>query len=77
MASFISHTAVPIAIACAAGKRNVPRPLLATGVAASLVPDLDVVGLKFGIPFEHFLGHRGLSHSPVFGLAAALLSLLA
>jgi inner membrane protein len=77
MTSFISHTAVPIAIASAAGKRNVPRSLLATGIAASLIPDLDVVGLLFGIPHEHFLGHRGLSHSPVFGLATALLSLLA
>jgi inner membrane protein len=65
MPSFISHTAVPIAIASGAGKWNVPRHLLATGVAASTFPDLDVVGLKFGIPFEHFLGHRGFSHSGV------------
>ena len=72
----ISHPAIPVAIACAAGKPNVPRPLLATGVAASVIPDLDIVGLKFGIPFEHFFGHRGFSHSPIFGLGIALLSLL-
>jgi len=73
----ISHPAVPIAIAYAVGKRNVPRPLLMTGVAASILPDLDIVGLIFGIPFQHFFGHRGFSHSPFFALAVALLSLLA
>ena len=73
----ISHPAVPIAIAYAAGKQSVPRPLLATGVAASILPDLDIVGLIFGVPFQHFFGHRGFTHSPFFGLAVALLSLLA
>jgi len=73
----ISHPAVPIAIAYAVGKQNVPRPLLVTGVAASILPDLDIVGLIFGIPFQHFFGHRGFTHSPFFALAVALLSLLA
>lgn len=76
MTSSLTHTAVPLAIAGAAGQRNVPKPLLATGVAASLAPDLDVVGTQLGFPFEHVLGHRGFTHSPLFALGVALLSLL-
>lgn len=76
MTSIITHTAVPLAIASAAGQRNVPKPLLATGVAASLTPDLDIVGTQFGLPFEHVLGHRGFTHSPLFALLVAFLSLL-
>lgn len=34
-------------------------------------PDLDVVGFWLGIPYEHMLGHRGLTHSLPF---AAVLS---
>ena len=46
-----------------------------TGKAAALaavcavLPDLDVLAFAAGIPYEHALGHRGLSHS----LAAAAL----
>ncbi|MGY6276325.1 metal-dependent hydrolase [Methylomonas sp. MgM2] len=75
MPTFISHTAVPIAIANVAGKRKVPNRLLKAAVAASVIPDLDIVGAAFGIPFEHAMGHRGFLHSPVFGLALALTSL--
>lgn len=76
MTSIITHTAVPLVIAGAAGQRNVSKPLVATGVAASLAPDLDIVGTRLGLPFEHVLGHRGFSHSPLFGLLVALLSVL-
>lgn len=36
-------------------------------------PDLDVLGYWVGIPYDHMLGHRGLSHSLAF---AALVSSL-
>lgn len=32
----------------------------------SLIPDLDVLGFKFGIPYESMWGHRGFSHSLLF-----------
>lgn len=40
--------------------------------ACAVVPDLDVLAFRFGIPYGHFFGHRGFSHSLVFaaGLAA-------
>lgn len=38
----------------------------------SLLPDVDVVGFVMGIPYEHLLGHRGLTHSLSFAVVVAL-----
>jgi inner membrane protein len=37
----------------------------------SVIPDLDVIGFRFGVPYGDFWGHRGFTHSLVF---AALLA---
>jgi inner membrane protein len=42
-----------------------------TGAALTLVPDLDVLAFKIGIPYGHMLGHRGLSHSILFAAAVS------
>lgn len=44
--------------------------------AGAVVPDLDVLTFRLGIPYEHPLGHRGFSHSFVFaaGLAALVVA---
>ncbi|GAA4303780.1 hypothetical protein GCM10023183_16700 [Nibribacter koreensis] len=39
----------------------------------AVIPDADVVMFKFGVPYEHFLGHRGFSHSLVFALLLGIL----
>jgi inner membrane protein len=48
-----------------------PRLLLA-GVGASVLPDLDALGFRLGIPYGDLLGHRGLSHSMLFALLLAV-----
>jgi inner membrane protein len=41
------------------------------------LPDVDALGLRFGIPYGSFWGHRGFLHSLTFALiAGTLLSLL-
>ena len=48
------------------------------GAACAVLPDLDVLAFRFGIPYEHVLGHRGITHSAAFSAAfAALLVVLA
>lgn len=43
----------------------------------SVLPDFDVLSFQFGIPYESVWGHRGFSHSLLFGLiAGAILSFL-
>ncbi|WP_310600464.1 metal-dependent hydrolase [Desulfobulbus sp.] len=74
MPTVITHLAIPLAVGLGLGRRIVPGPLLACGVAASVLPDLDVVGFKLGIAYAADLGHRGFSHSIVFALAVALIA---
>lgn len=38
----------------------------------SLWPDMDAIGFRFGVAYEHPLGHRGASHSLVLALVAGV-----
>jgi inner membrane protein len=69
----ISHAAVPLALGLGLGQRRIPAAVIGAGIVASMLPDLDVIGLRLGIPYDAGLGHRGASHSL---LAAALVGLL-
>lgn len=42
--------------------------LLFLAIGSAILPDLDVLAFKFGIPYSHPLGHRGFTHSIVFAL---------
>jgi inner membrane protein len=46
------------------------------GAACSVVPDLDVIGFHFGIPYGDFWGHRGFTHSLVFAAILASAAVL-
>jgi len=72
MPSVLTHPAVPLAMAFGLGRGTISRPLLAAGVVASMVPDLDVLAFHFGIPYSDAWSHRGFSHSLAFALALAL-----
>jgi inner membrane protein len=41
------------------------------GAVCSVIPDIDVIGFRFGVHYGDFWGHRGFTHSLAF---AALLS---
>ena len=74
MPSSFTHPAVPIALAVAAGRGRVAWPLLAAGIVASVLPDVDFLGQWLGIPFDSDFGHRGVTHSMCF---AALVGAIA
>jgi inner membrane protein len=58
-------------------RRDLGRPVvLVVGMVLTVLPDLDVVGFRLGIPYGHLLGHRGLSHSLVFALVVGGLAAL-
>lgn len=78
MASAFGH----IAVAYALGKSI--RPVFRTtrfwlcAFFCCLLPDADVIGFFLGIPYEHVLGHRGLTHSLFFaGIMGILVPRLA
>ena len=73
MPTVFTHAAVPVAVGLGLGRERIPVRLLALGVAASVVPDLDSMAYRLGIPYEVTLGHRGVTHSLVFAVGLALL----
>jgi len=68
MPSAISHAAVAVAAGISFAPRNVPDYFWPLAILCSVIPDADIVGFSFGIPYAHFWGHRGFFHSPFFGL---------
>jgi inner membrane protein len=47
------------------------RKTLRICLIAAILPDADVIGFRFGVPYEAMLGHRGFTHSIVFALLFA------
>ncbi|HEX4922950.1 MAG TPA: metal-dependent hydrolase [Bdellovibrionales bacterium] len=65
MASIFSHPAIPVSLAL---MTRLPKTLVLIGVIAAILPDADVVLLRFGVEHGSQWGHRGFSHS--FAVAA-------
>lgn len=74
MCSVLTHPAVPLALSAFLPPGAGSPGLLLAGAACSVIPDLDVIGFRFGVGYSDMLGHRGLTHSILF--AAALGALL-
>jgi inner membrane protein len=76
MPSAFSHAAL------AAGLGSWYRPALLArvwiaGMLCSALPDLDVIGFRYGIRYGDFLGHRGFTHSLLFAaLLAGIVTIL-
>ena len=77
MPTILSHPAIPLSLALALGSRRISNRLLGAGIVASVLADVDVIGLRFGVPYLHDLGHRGFTHSLAFCAAVAFLAFLA
>jgi inner membrane protein len=71
MASAFSHAVAALSIGTCFYRPQIPKRVWVAGVLCSVVPDLDVIGFRFGIRYGDFWGHRGFTHSLVF---AALLA---
>jgi inner membrane protein len=76
MASVISHAVAALGIGALFFRSGTPKSVWAVGVVCSVVPDLDVMGFRFGIRYGDFWGHRGFTHSLFFAAALASAVLL-
>ena len=75
MASAISHAVAALSIGTCFYRQQTPKRVWVAGVVCSVIPDLDVIGFRFGIHYGDLWGHRGFTHSLVF--AAMLASVVA
>ena len=72
MASLFGHGIVAFTIAKVTSVK-VSRIVIVIAVISSILPDIDVLAFKMGIPYEHPFGHRGFTHSILFATVWALL----
>ncbi|MBU2939917.1 metal-dependent hydrolase [Lacinutrix sp. C3R15] len=42
--------------------------LLLLAIGCAILPDIDVLAFKLGVPYVHPLGHRGFTHSILFAI---------
>jgi inner membrane protein len=71
VASLLSHAVAALGIGTCFYRPGTPKRVWVVGAFCSVIPDLDVIGFRFGIHYDDFWGHRGFSHSLLF---AAFLS---
>jgi inner membrane protein len=76
MASVFSHAVAVLGIGACFYRPGTPKRVLVAGAICSVIPDLDVIGFRFGIHYGDFWGHRGFTHSLVFAALLASLVLL-
>ena len=77
MPTIVSHAAVPLMLGIGLGNRTIPRPLLVAGIAASMLPDADVILFRFGATYHDVWSHRGFSHSLGFAIFLGWIAALA
>ena len=60
------------------GQRTIWSPLTAGVIwsGLSLLPDLDVIGFRFGVSYEDTWGHRGATHSLAFAIGVGVIAWL-
>jgi inner membrane protein len=75
VASAFSHAVAALSIGACFYRPDTPKRVWVMGVFCSVLPDLDVIGFRFGIRYGDFWGHRGFTHSLLFAavLASAIM----
>ncbi len=71
MASLPSHVIAALELGAFFYKPGVPKRVWVVGAVCSVIPDIDVIGFRFGIRYGDFWGHRGFTHSLVFAAVLA------
>ena len=77
MPSIFTHSLVGIAAGKILPGKSLPKRFWVLSILLPSLPDVDVIGIAFGIPYEHVLGHRGLTHSIFFALLLGFLTVTA
>ena len=76
MASIFTHPLIGLAGAKLLPIEKREKRFWVMSILCPLIPDWDGIGFFLGIPYEHILGHRGLTHSIIFALALAMLTVI-
>ena len=72
MASAFSHAVAALSLGTCFYRPGVPKSVWVAGAICSVIPDLDVIGFRFGVQYGDFWGHRGFTHSLLFAALIAI-----
>ena len=72
MPTIISHGIAALALGKGLTGERLPLRFWVACAACAMLPDIDVVGFRFGVQYEDLLGHRGITHSLCFALLTGL-----
>lgn len=76
MASVFGHALIGVTLSKILDK-NQAKKLLLLAILSTIIPDIDVLSFKLGFAYEHWLGHRGFTHSIFFAIVwSIVLSLI-
>jgi inner membrane protein len=67
MASIFGHSIVGYTLTKIINQKQT-KWLLLVAICSAILPDIDVLAFKLGIPYQHPLGHRGFTHSILFAI---------
>ncbi|MEW6347846.1 MAG: metal-dependent hydrolase [Thermodesulfobacteriota bacterium] len=68
MPTVITHAVVGVGAGIIVQGTDMSARFWTLSVVCSILPDADVLAFRLGIPYSHWLGHRGFFHSVVFAL---------
>lgn len=75
MASILGHFVAGFTISKLV-KWKLPISLSILATLSAFLPDADVLAFQYGIPYEHWAGHRGFTHSILFAFVWGLICTL-
>lgn len=73
MPSVVTHSVVGAVVSRMIPARSVPKRFWVLSVLLPSLPDIDVIGLAFGVAGEDLFGHRGITHSLSFAVIVGVL----
>lgn len=76
MASAFAHAAAGAALWPLFRTERAPKRMWVIGAVLAVLPDLDVIGFRFGVAYGDLLGHRGLTHSLLVAVVTGALASL-
>lgn len=76
MPSAFTHAVAASSIGAWFAKSGISKRAVFTAAVCSAIPDIDVIGFRFGIKYGDFWGHRGFTHSIVFAAILAIVVVL-
>ena len=72
MPTIIAHAIVGATVTTLRPRGVSPVKLAVAAAALAVLPDIDVLGFRYGIAYADALGHRGFTHSLLFAALAAV-----